>query len=270
LLETWIQFYWFLNGKALRQKYHYFIAVFMFDHCYNVIANVVVVYIAADVCKKKWRLLRSSLIRYIKVFKDKATSKGNRYRPYYLLEHMDFLLPFIDEKTVIRKVKPPTTTTAVIKTQPATSGTTVTLQAVKKDRNDDHETILYNPSSNTITYNVVATTSSKDSSSQELKGEQQQQTQDIQQYYNAGVKIIGEDYQLYQPGEQLIYQATSTPNDEQQLQHQEVIQQEHEQQELQPESPNKSQMGATLIPFPNISSMFSSTSPSEVSQLINF
>lgn len=49
----------------------------------------------AAVCKKKWRLLRSSLLRYLKVFKDKATSKGNRYRPYYLLEHMDFLMPFI-------------------------------------------------------------------------------------------------------------------------------------------------------------------------------
>ena len=133
--------------------------------------NVYYLWCLAEVCKKKWRLLRSSLIRYIKVFKDKSTSKGNRYRPYYLLEHMDFLLPFIDDKSIIRKVKP------VIKSpQTPTTSTTVTL--VKKDR-DDSETILYaNTTPNTITYNVVAT--AKDTSSQDIKTDTQQ---DIQQYY---------------------------------------------------------------------------------------
>ena len=84
---------------------------------------------------------------------------------------MDFLLPFIDDKSIIRKVKP------VIKSpQTPTTSTTVTL--VKKDR-DDSETILYaNTTPNTITYNVVAT--AKDTSSQDIKTDTQQ---DIQQYY---------------------------------------------------------------------------------------
>jgi hypothetical protein len=210
----------------------------------------------ADICKKKWRLLRSSLIRYIKVFKDKSTSKGNRYRPYYLLEHMDFLLPFIDDKSIIRKVKP------IIKTQPSGSTTTVTL--VKKDR--DEETILYaNAAQNTITYNVVATTS-KDSNTQDLKAESQQ-TQDIQQYYNAGVKIIGEDYiTTYQPGEQLIYQASASA-EEQQLHQEQCLQEQHEQQQQElNESQSKAQalQGTTIIPIPNMNSVFSSTNPSEV------
>lgn len=126
----------------------------------------------ADVCKKKWRLLRSSLIRYIKVFKDKSTSKGNRYRPYYLLEHMDFLLPFIDEKSIIRKVKP------IIKSTPQTPQTSTTVTLVQKPKERDDETILYtNATPSTITYNVVT----KDASPQEMKGEAQQ---DIQQYYS--------------------------------------------------------------------------------------
>ncbi|CAG9798120.1 unnamed protein product [Chironomus riparius] len=216
----------------------------------------------ADVCKKKWRLLRSSLIRYIKVFKDKSTSKGNRYRPYYLLEHMDFLLPHIDDKSIIRKVKP------IIKSPNHTPTTSATVTLVKKDRDD--ETILYaNTTPNTtITYNVVAT---KDTSSQDIKTDSQQ---DIQQYYaGAGVKIIGEDYiTTYQPGEQLIYQTTSSGGEEQQIQHTECIQEQHEQQQqecIQQESPSKSQVMAstTLIPLPNMNNIFSSTNPSEASDL---
>jgi hypothetical protein len=217
---------------------------------------------AASAVKKKWRLLRSSLIRYIKVFKDKSTSKGNRYRPYYLLECMNFLLPYIDEKAIIRKVK-------TVQVQQKPSQTTATVTIVKKDTSND-ETILYtNSSPNTITYNVVAS-SSKDST-QEMKAEAQHQTQDIQQYYNAGVKIIGEDYiTTYQPGEQLIYQATSTPTvEEQQIQHQECIQEQHEpQQECIQDS--KQQMETTIIPIPNLSNVFSSNNPGEVRHIILF
>ena len=84
---------------------------------------------------------------------------------------MDFLLPFIDDKSIIRKVKPLIKSPS--QTAPTTS-TTVTL--VKKDR--DEETILYaNNPNTTITYNVVAT---KDTSSQDIKADAQQ---DIQQYY---------------------------------------------------------------------------------------
>jgi hypothetical protein len=168
---------------------------------------------------------------------------------------MDFLLPYIDDKAIIRKVKP------IIKTQ---SGSTTTVTLVKKDR--DEETILYaNAAPSTITYNVVATTS-KDSSTQELKAESQQ-TQDIQQYYNAGVKIIGEDYiTTYQPGEQLIYQASASA-EEQHLHQEQCLQEQHEQQQQElNESQSKAQalQGTTIIPIPNMNSVFSSTNPSEV------
>lgn len=258
--------------------------LFYFVFLYDVIIIVCTRYTClAAVCKKKWRLLRSSLLRYLKVFKDKATSKGNRYRPYYLLEHMDFLMPFIgilshfllnlnllmiftvDDKTIIRRVKP-----SVVKSESSSPSGSTTVTIVKKDRSTEEpqtSTILYS-SPNTITYNVVATSSSKDSqSSQDNKVEVQQQTQDIQQYYNAGVKIIGgEEYiTTYQPGEQIIYQATSNANEEQQIQHQECIQEQHEQQQ---ELVQHNDTKTTLIPIPNISSICAdAANPTEASDL---
>lgn len=178
---------------------------------------------------------------------------------------MDFLLPFIDDKNVIRKVKP-----MIKPIQP----TIVT--AIKKSRPEE-ETILYTSTApNTITYSLqTVATSSKDSSSQELKQEAQQQTQDIQQFYNhAGVKIIGEDYITTYPQGELIYQTTSGPTVE------EIQQQQQQQQELsmqhdaeqnecgQQDSPSKQQLtNATIIPIPNVSNVFSSTNPNEASDL---
>lgn len=91
----------------------------------------------------------------------------------------------------------------------------------------------------------------------------------------AGVKIIGEDYiTTYQPGEQLIYQTTSSGAEEQQIQHSECIQEQHEQQQqecIQQESPSKSQVMAstTLIPLPNMNNIFSSINPNEVRIYLN-
>lgn len=202
------------------------------------------------------------MLRYLKVFKDKATSKGNRYRPYYLLEHMDFLMPFIDDKPIIRRVKPSGT---VVKTEAGSPSGTTTVTIVKKDRSEEQPTqILYSSAPSTITYNVVATSSSKDSVQEKTEVQPQQ---DIQQYYNAGVKIIGEDYiTTYQPGEQIIYQATSSQSvDEQPIQHQECIQEQHEQQQ---QECVQNDSKTTIIPIPNISNICAdASSPSEASDL---
>lgn len=230
--------------KSLNNKWFYWIINLFF--------------ISADVCKKKWRLLRSSLLRYIKVFKDKSTSKGNRYRPYYLLEAMDFLLPFIDDKNIIRKVKP------IIK-----SPQTATVTVLKKQKTEDENIIYSSPS--TITYSVQTVATSSKDTSQELKNDVQQQTQDIQQFYNhAGIKIIGEDYISYPSGEQLIYQTTAQTVEEiQQQQQQECIQHESDQNETHiVQQENKPQMtNATIIPIPNVSNIFSSAGPNEASDL---
>lgn len=64
-------------------------------------------------CKKKWRHLRSSLSRYIKSSKDELKNKNNKLKPYYLLTHMNFLVPYtktLDTKSdtvVCNKFEPP-------------------------------------------------------------------------------------------------------------------------------------------------------------------
>lgn len=45
-------------------------------------------------CKKKWRHLRSSLSRYLKLSRDEMKNKNNKLKPYYLLTHMNFLVPY--------------------------------------------------------------------------------------------------------------------------------------------------------------------------------
>lgn len=174
---------------------------------------------------------------------------------------MDFLLPYIDDKSIIRKVKP------IIK-----SPQTTTVTVMKKQRPEE-ETVLYtNAAPSTITYSLqTVASSSKDSSSQELKAETQQQAQDIQQFYNhAGVKIIGEDYiTAYPSGEQLIYQTTSGPTVEeiQQQQQQECMQHDAEQNESVQQDSKQQLTNATIIPIPNVSNVFSSTNPTEASDL---
>lgn len=189
-----------------------------------------------------------------------SSSFDNNHTLFHISSHS-----IVEEKPVVRRLKP-----NVMKTEPASTSGTTTVTIVKKDRNEEQQTqqtgtILYS-APNTITYNVVAATTSKDSSQE--KQEVPQQTQDIQQYYNAGVKIIGEDYiTTYQPGEQIIYQATSTPNvEEQQIQHQDCIQEQHDQQQ---ECVQQNESKATLIPIPNINNLCTdvASSPTEASDL---
>jgi hypothetical protein len=57
-------------------------------------------------CKKKWRHLRSSLSRYLKSSKDSSKNKNNKLKPYYLLTHMDFLIPYTKTLDVSLKSEP--------------------------------------------------------------------------------------------------------------------------------------------------------------------
>lgn len=234
---------------------------------YLALSRFTIVNIIADVCKKKWRLLRSSLIRYIKVFKDKSTSKGNRYRPYYLLEHMDFLLPFIDDKNIIRKIKHEMIKSPQQQSTPSTP-TTTTVVLKKQRPEEQQETILYT-NSTPITYSVQTLSSGGGKDSQEAK-EVQHQQQDIQQFYNhAGVKIIGEDYITYPTadGQLQIYQTASGSVEELQQQQQEH-QQSHDGDHSEIHNDSKQTLtNATIIPIPNVQNVFSNSNPNEASDI---
>lgn len=174
---------------------------------------------------------------------------------------MEFLLPYIDDKGILKKIK--------------VGKPIITATILKKDRSDE-DTILYT-SPNTITYSVsaVPTTSSVKESSEHLKTDIQhvnQEQQDIQQFYNnahhhhAGVKILGEDFISYPAGEQqIIYQATNACTEEIQ---QECVTQDNEMNQNQQVQEYVSQEGSsqtikqqqqqqqlapttTIIPIPN-------------------
>lgn len=180
---------------------------------------------------------------------------------------MDFLLPFIDDKNIIRKIKH-----EMIKSPSTpTSSPTTTVVIKKRPVEQQEETILYT-NSTPITYSVHALSSSKDS--QENKEQNNQSSQDIQQFYNhAGVKIIGEDYISYPTadGQLQIYQTASGSVEElHQQQQQESMQQSHDgdQSEIHNESKQQTLTNATIIPIPNAPNIFSNNSnPNEASDI---
>ncbi|XP_053679800.1 uncharacterized protein LOC128730745 [Anopheles nili] len=52
---------------------------------------------SVDTCKKRWRNLRCCMTRYLKTIRDSndISLTGGRRKPYYLFEHMQFVLPYL-------------------------------------------------------------------------------------------------------------------------------------------------------------------------------
>lgn len=103
-------------------------------------------------CKKKWRHLRSSLSRYIKSSKDELKNKNNKLKPYYLLTHMNFLVPYtktLDTKsdTVVcnTKFEPPPDSDVVYDEE---------MKAEDDPSNFEHE-IIQDEDSNELQGNIV-------------------------------------------------------------------------------------------------------------------
>lgn len=54
---------------------------------------------SVDLCKKRWRNLRCCMTRYLKSVRDNADSGSNvRRKPYYLYNHMQFVVPYLKMK----------------------------------------------------------------------------------------------------------------------------------------------------------------------------
>ncbi|XP_065079434.1 uncharacterized protein LOC135702338 [Ochlerotatus camptorhynchus] len=52
-----------------------------------------------DLCKKRWRNLRCCMTRYLKSVRDNIDSAANlRRKPYYLYNHMQFVVPYLKMK----------------------------------------------------------------------------------------------------------------------------------------------------------------------------
>lgn len=103
-------------------------------------------------CKKKWRHLRSSLSRYIKSSKDELKNKNNKLKPYYLLTHMNFLVPYT--KTLDTKSD---TVVCNTKFEPPPDGEVVydeEMKAEDEPSNFEHE-IIQDEDSHELEGNIV-------------------------------------------------------------------------------------------------------------------
>ncbi|XP_055535705.1 uncharacterized protein LOC129724653 [Wyeomyia smithii] len=54
---------------------------------------------SVDMCKKRWRNLRCCMTRYLKSVRDNTDNASNfRRKPYYLFNHMQFVIPYLKMK----------------------------------------------------------------------------------------------------------------------------------------------------------------------------
>lgn len=98
-------------------------------------------------CKERWRNLRACLTRHLKQ-QQAATEDGSvNHKPYYLAEHMNFLLPYTKSRTVKEQIKyetppfeehkPSTSSAKVPKLSGA--GTTTTTYTISTDESEENQ-----------------------------------------------------------------------------------------------------------------------------------
>lgn len=56
-------------------------------------------------CKERWRNLRACLTRHLKQQQASTEDSSINHKPYYLAEHMSFLLPYTKSRTVKEQIK---------------------------------------------------------------------------------------------------------------------------------------------------------------------
>ncbi|XP_055294926.1 uncharacterized protein LOC129564802 [Sitodiplosis mosellana] len=97
-------------------------------------------------CKERWRNLRACLTRHLKQQQSSTEDGSVNHKPYYLAEHMSFLLPYTKSRSVKEQIKyetpaieehKPSTSTKISKvnTGGGTTTTTYTISTAESDEN---------------------------------------------------------------------------------------------------------------------------------------
>lgn len=114
---------------------------FLFSLKYNVF------YISVAHCKERWRNLRACLTRHLKQQQASSEDGSINHKPYYLADHMSFLLPYTKSRSVKEQIKYETpaaledhkasTSTKISKvsTGGTTTTTTYTISTAESDEN---------------------------------------------------------------------------------------------------------------------------------------
>lgn len=97
-------------------------------------------------CKERWRNLRACLTRHLKQQQAAVVDGTVNHKPYYLAEHMEFLLPYTKSRSLKEQVKyetpapeeqtkPSTSTKSVSEVTNAGTTTTYTISTSESDEN---------------------------------------------------------------------------------------------------------------------------------------
>lgn len=100
-------------------------------------------------CKERWRNLRACLTRHLKQQQASTEDGSVNHKPYYLAEHMSFLLPYTKSRSVKEQIKyetpvleehkPSTSTLASTKISKVTGGTTTTTYTISTAESDENQ-----------------------------------------------------------------------------------------------------------------------------------
>lgn len=90
---------------------------------FQLIFSLIFFYLQVAHCKERWRNLRACLTRHIKQQQQAALDGTTNHKPYYLADHMDFLLPYTKSRSGKEQMKYETPTAEsgkLVKIEPQT------------------------------------------------------------------------------------------------------------------------------------------------------
>lgn len=99
-------------------------------------------------CKERWRNLRACLTRHLKQQQTANEDGSVNHKPYYLAEHMNFLLPYTKSRTTKEQIKyeipaaedkPSTSSGKLAKLSTANGATTTTTYTISTDDSDENQ-----------------------------------------------------------------------------------------------------------------------------------
>lgn len=112
-------------------------------------------------CKERWRNLRACLTRHLKQQQTANEDGSINHKPYYLAEHMNFLLPYTKSRTIKEQIKyetpaaedhKPSTSSGKVAKLSTASGTTTTTTTytISTDESDENQyvTLIQSSSAN--------------------------------------------------------------------------------------------------------------------------
>lgn len=128
-------------------------------------------------CKERWRNLRACLTRHLKQQQTANEDGSVNHKPYYLADHMNFLLPYTKSRTIKEQIKyetpatdedhkPSTSSGKVTKL----SGPTTTTYTISTDESDENQyvTLIQSSSANGLEETHVHVDTATDSESKAI------------------------------------------------------------------------------------------------------